>query len=258
MKESKKKLMNLYVDDLNKAELLAAIEEKIRKKSPSYVAFVNVDVTVKAEQDQKLRAIINEADFTMVDGMPLIWIANFHKQKLKEKVSGSDFVPYICGEGRKKRWRFYLLGGAEGVPEEAAENLLKKYPGLQIAGTYSPPFGFEKDREELENIKQKIWEAAPDVLVVSFGCPKQERFIYDHYREYGASVSICAGATMDFLAGRVKRCPGWISRIGMEWFYRFLMEPKRLFKRYFVDDMKIFRIACQYRPGRRNKKESDI
>ena len=106
---------------------------------------------------------------------------------------------------------------------------------------------FEKDKEELSKIKKMIAEASPEILIVCFGCPKQEKFIYEHSREYGALLSICAGATVDFLAGTVKRCPRWISSIGMEWFYRFLKEPRRLFKRYFVDDLRILAMVFKYR-----------
>ena len=120
-------------------------------------------------------------------------------------------------------------------------------PGINIVGTYAPPIGFEKDTDELEKINSLISEAAPDILVSCFGCPKQEKWIYENYQNYNATVSVCAGATVDFLAGNVKRAPKWMSEHGLEWFYRFLCEPKRLFKRYFVNDVKILRLMWKYR-----------
>ncbi len=243
----KVRLMNFQCDNLTKKELLLQVKKRIDEKKKSYIVFVNADVAVKADTDKYLRRIINRADFSLIDGMPLVWISRLYKEKIKERVAGSDFVPDICRLAGKKGWKVFLLGGMPGVPEAARDNLKRKIPGLKVAGTYSPPLGFEKDAEELARIIDLINQAAPDILVVCFGCPKQEKFIYEHYREYNAVVSVCAGATMDFLAGKVKRCPRWIGKIGMEWFYRFLRDPKRLFQRYFIDDIKIFRMAVKYR-----------
>ena len=123
----------------------------------------------------------------------------------------------------------------------------EKLPGIKIVGTYAPPFNFEKDRMELEKMNQIITDAHPDLLIVCFGCPKQERWIYENYNKYNAKISISAGATVDFLANHVTRAPLWMSEYGLEWFYRFLQEPKRLFKRYFVDDIQILKIIWKYR-----------
>lgn len=249
--DNKRELLGLRVDNMTCRELLNQVEERIGKRSASYIVFVNSDVAVKAEKDKELHRIIHEADFAMVDGKPLVWIAKAHGKPLKEKVSGSDFVPALCREAAERGWSVFLLGGERGVPEEAAGRLKSCFPPLHIVGMYSPPRGFERDKEEVRRIKEIVLKAAPDILVVCFGCPKQEKFIYEHYREYGAYISICAGATVDFLAGRVKRCPRWMSDVGLEWFYRFMKEPRRLFKRYFIDDMKIFLMAYKYRPGRK-------
>lgn len=127
----------------------------------------------------------------------------------------------------------------------------KKLPGLRIAGTYAPKIGFERDEEELEHINRIVSAVRPDILIACFGCPKQEKFIYENYRKYDAAVSICGGATVDFLAGSVRRAPRWMSDHGLEWFYRFLQEPTRLFKRYFIDDVKIVFLIWKYREQRK-------
>ena len=118
---------------------------------------------------------------------------------------------------------------------------------IQIVGTYAPPLGFEKDEKELDKINQMISEVHPALLIACFGCPKQEKWIYENISKYDAKVSVCAGATVDFLAGNVNRAPRWMSEHGLEWFYRFLQEPKRMFKRYFVDDVKIVGLIKKYR-----------
>ena len=119
-------------------------------------------------------------------------------------------------------------------------------PNIQIVGTYAPPLGFEGDTNELHNINQIISDVHPDLLIVCFGCPKQEKWIYENIKKYNAKVSICAGATVDFLAGNIQRAPTWMRDYGFEWLYRFLQEPKRLFKRYFIDDIKIVSLIKKY------------
>lgn len=229
-------------------ECIAAIEKMIAAEKKSYVVAVNVDVIIKIEKDSLLKKITDEADMVLVDGKPLIWIAKKHKKPVYEKVSGSDMVPLLCERAADKGYSVFILGGKEGVADMAKTKLEEKYPQIKIAGTYAPPFGFEKNGEELEKINAMISEARPDILLACLGCPKQEKFIYENIDKYDAKVSVCAGATVDFLAGNVKRAPKWMSNHGLEWLYRFFKEPARLFKRYFVDDIKIFRLARKYKP----------
>ena len=143
----------------------------------------------------------------------------------------------------------YLLGAAEGVADKAAKNLMDKYKGLNIVGTYSPPFGFEKDKVELKKIERQIQEVHPDILIVGLGCPKQEKYMYHHCKELDVPISFGLGASIDFEAGNIKRAPRWMSEHGLEWLYRITQDPKRLAKRYLVDDMKIISIARKYRRG---------
>ena len=182
-----------------------------------------------------------------MDGQPLVWVSKWIHRPIKEKVSGSDLVPELCKVAAEKGYSLFILGGADGIADKAKENLEKKYSKIKIVGTYAPPFGFEKDEKELKKIRSMISNVHPDILITCFGCPKQEKFIYENFQAYDAKVSICAGATVDFLAGNVKRAPKWISDHGLEWFWRFIKEPKRMFKRYFVDDLKIFSLIRKYK-----------
>jgi len=183
----------------------------------------------------------------LVDGKPLIWISKLYKTPVLEKVSGSDLVPQLCKIAAKKGYTIFILGGAKGVAEKAKINLEKQFSNIKVVGTYSPPYNFENSKEELNKINFEITNAHPEIVIVCFGCPKQEKFIYENYREYDAIVSICAGATVDFLAGNIKRAPKWMSNCGLEWFYRFLKEPKRLFRRYFINDVKILQLIWKYK-----------
>lgn len=243
----KQPLLNTHVNNTTMDDALLYIEELIHREQPSYVMAVNVDVIIKIEQDKYLKQVSDDADMVIVDGKPLIWIAKWHKNPIKEKISGSDLVPALCKIAAKKRYKMFILGGKDGVAEQAKRNLEEKYEGIDVVGTYAPPFGFEKSEQEIEKTNSIIKAASPDIVVVCFGCPKQEKYVYENYKKYGAKVSVCAGATVDFLAGNVKRAPRWMSDHGLEWLYRFFQEPKRLFKRYFVDDMKILKLVWKYR-----------
>lgn len=243
----KQPLLNTFVNNLTLREAVAAIEQLLQRDKPSYVVPINVDVVMKIEQDPYLRQIADDADMVLVDGTPLVWIAKYHGRPVKEKVSGSDLVPALCAAAAEKGYSLFILGGKEGIAEQAKAKLEETYPGIRVAGTCAPPVGFEQDAAELEKVNAAIREARPDLLIACLGCPKQEKFIYENIAKYGAKVSVCAGATVDFLAGNVRRAPKWMSDHGLEWFYRFTQEPKRLFKRYFVDDVKILNLMFKYR-----------
>ena len=239
--------LNTYIDNVTMDEALQVIFKCVKNQKKSYVVPINVDVVVKIEEDEYLKNIVNEAGLILADGKPLLWISKIFGRPLKEKISGSDLVPGLCKLAAKQGYSIFILGGKEGVAQKATENIKIKYPGIQIAGVYSPQYGFEKNRDELQRVNSIISSAKPDILIVCLGCPKQEKFIYENYQNYDAIVSICAGATVDFMAGSKKRAPKWVSECGLEWLYRFFQEPSRLFKRYFVDDLKIIKLAWKYR-----------
>ena len=243
----KQPLLNTYVNNVNMDEAIQAIEDMIAFEKKSYIVAINVDVVMKIENDSYLKEITDKADVVLVDGKPLEWIAKWHNRPIKSKISGSDLVPILCGRAAEKDYSIFIIGGKEGIAEKAKQNLETDLPGIRIVGTYAPPFGFEKDEKELNRINEMISSAHPDILIACFGCPKQEKWIYENYQKYDAKVSVCAGATVDFLAGNVNRAPKWMSDHGLEWFYRFLQEPKRMFKRYFVDDVKILKLIRKYK-----------
>ena len=242
----KQQFLNTYVNNLSMKDCLEAIDSLVSQDKKSYIVAVNVDVIVKIEDDPYLKKIVDNADLVLVDGKPLQWIAKYQGNPIKEKISGSDLVPLLLKQASDKGQSVFIIGGKDGIAQKAKSNIEKSNPKIKIVGTYAPPLGFEKDQKELDKINVMISDCHPDILIACFGCPKQEKWIYENYLKYEAKLSVCAGATVDFLAGNVKRAPKWISNIGFEWFYRFLQEPKRLFRRYFVDDVKILKLVCKY------------
>lgn len=242
----KQALLNTFINNLDMSEAIKAIETMITLDKKSYIVAINVDVIVKIENDSYLKKIVDKADMVVVDGKPLVWISKLYGKPLKAKISGSDLVPLLCEVAAEKGYKIFIIGGKDGIAEQAKKKLENKLPNIQIVGTYAPPLGFEGDTNELHNINQIISDVHPDLLIVCFGCPKQEKWIYENIKKYNAKVSICAGATVDFLAGNIQRAPTWMRDYGFEWLYRFLQEPKRLFKRYFIDDIKIVSLIKKY------------
>lgn len=244
---SRMKFLNTYIDNLTMEETVLRIDEMIKSKKNSYVVTPNVDHIVKLEKDEEFKKVYSEADLIVTDGMPLIWISKLLKTPIKEKVSGSDLFPKVCELAAEKNYTLFLLGAATGVAEKAAKNLCERYEGLKVVGVYSPSYGFEKNEKEVNEIISIINECKPDILAVGLGAPKQEKFIYRYREQLGVPISLAIGATIDFEAGNIKRAPKWMQKSGLEWFYRLCKEPKRMFKRYIVDDIKILKIAFKYR-----------
>lgn len=244
---SRIRFMNTEIDNYTMDEAVDAIDRLIQKDKNGYVVTPNIDHIVKLETDTVLQQVYANADIILTDGKPMIWMSRWYGTPIKEKVSGSDLFPRLCELAAAKEYRVFLLGAAEGVAARAAANLQKKFPGLMIAGTYSPPFGFEKDEKELNHIIQVVAEAKPHILVVGLGCPKQEKFIYKYRNDLKVPVSLGLGASIDFEAGIIKRAPKWMADHGFEWLYRVVQDPKRLMRRYFIDDVKIIKMFFKYR-----------
>ena len=243
---SRMKFMNTEIDNLSMNEALQAIDNLIRENRSAYVVTPNVDHIVQLEINKELQDVYANASLILTDGKPLLWIAKMYRTPIKEKISGSDLFPLLCKIAAEKNYKMFFLGAAEGVAAHAAKNLKHKFPGLQVVGTYSPPFGFEKNEVEISKIETLIKEAEPHILIIGLGCPKQEKFIYHYCKKLGVPISLCLGASFDFEAGKVKRAPKWMANHGLEWLYRITQDPKRMFKRYIVEDAKIIKLIMKY------------
>lgn len=244
---SRMKFMNTEIDNLTMQEVLQAVDHLIQENKSAYVVTPNVDHIVQLETNKELQDAYANASLILTDGKPLLWIARWYGTPIKEKISGSDLFPLLCDMAAKKGYKMFFLGAKEGVSAKAAENLANRYKGLQVVGTYSPPFGFESNKEEMDKIKSMIKKLKPEILIVGLGCPKQEKFMYHYCKELGVPISFGLGASFDFEAGNIKRAPRWMSNHGLEWLFRIIQDPKRMAKRYLVDDRKIFRLVMKYK-----------
>lgn len=247
MPMNRRRFMNTAIDDITKEEAVAYIKTRIEERSVGQVITPNVDQIVRMEWDDYFREIVERCDLVLVDGHPLLWIAKWYGKPFKEKICGSDLVPVLCSMAAENGYSVFFLGAAPGVAQRAAKIMAKTYPGLKIAGTYSPPLGFEKDPEEIASINRLLLESRADMLFVGMGVPKQDIFIYENMDIYKIPMSFSIGGTIDFIAGVQKRAPRWMRKIGFEWLYRLLQDPRRMFKRYIIDDLKIIRLAFKYK-----------
>ncbi len=199
-----------------------------------FVVTPNVDHAVLFQHRPDLRAAYADAALVLADGAPIVLASRIVGRPLPERVAGSDLVPRLLAASNTPL-RVFLLGAAPGVAETAAERIERQWPEVDVVGTCSPPIGFELDDAENARILAAIAAAAPDLLVVGFGAPKQELWVHRHRRQLQAKVAICAGATIDFLAGCQRRSPIWMRRAGLEWLHRVWREPRRLAARYARD-----------------------
>lgn len=249
----KLRLFDIDIDNVTMDEALTRVDGLVRERRNAYVVAANVDCVMKLQQDRDFMAIFHDAALVLADGMPLIWVSRLFKKPLKGRVTGADLFPAACRLAAEKGYRVFLLGADKGVAAEAARKLMQRYPGLDVCGTYSPSYGFEKNPEENARIVAMLREARPDMLFVGVGAPKQEKWIYRYRDEYDIPVSFSVGAAIDFAAGKVKRSPVWMQRVGLEWFYRFLKEPKRLFRRYFIEDTQFLTLTLREWRQQRNR-----
>jgi N-acetylglucosaminyldiphosphoundecaprenol N-acetyl-beta-D-mannosaminyltransferase len=227
-------ILGVAFDNISIQEAIRTIDRMIASGRPHYAVTANVDFLVQAVGDVELRRILFDAHLALCDGTPVLWASRLLGNPLRERVAGADLTPLLIAEAARKGHRLFFLGATPESVNRAVRRLRDQYPGVIIAGHYSPPFNrlLEMDHDE---IKRRILEAKPDLLLVSLGCPKQEKWIAMHYRSLGVPVSIGVGATIDFLAGQVKRAPAWMRRSGTEWLFRLAQEPRRLYRRYAKD-----------------------
>jgi N-acetylglucosaminyldiphosphoundecaprenol N-acetyl-beta-D-mannosaminyltransferase len=188
------------------------------------------------QEHAALRAAYADASLVLADGLPVVLASRLLRRPLPARVAGSDLVPALFDSARSETpLRTFLLGAAPGVADRAATKIHRRWPAVEVVATYSPPLGFEHDEEENHRILDRIAAARADVVVVGLGAPKQELWVHRHRHEIAASVALCVGATIDFLAGEKARAPRWMQRSGLEWLHRCASDPRRLAKRYARD-----------------------
>jgi N-acetylglucosaminyldiphosphoundecaprenol N-acetyl-beta-D-mannosaminyltransferase len=228
----------IYVDSVDSNAAVERIRTFALSGQPHQVVTVNLDFVSIAGRDPAFRATINSAALAVPDGMPLVWASRLKGEPLPERVAGVELVSESCRIAAETGGGVFLLGAAPGVAGAAARRLETMYPGLKIAGVYSPPMG-PSTRRENERIIRMIRDAQPQFLFVALGAPRQELWIRKYQPRLEVPVAMGVGCVLDVLAGSVKRAPRWMQRTGLEWAFRLGQEPQRLWRRYLVDDLPV-------------------
>ena len=244
LNESTCTILNAQIDNLSMKEAISQIHH-------GFIVTTNVDHLAQLQKDEDFFNVYQSADYQLCDSQILIQISRFLGTPIKEKIAGSDFFPMFCEFHRSNpEIRIFLLGGATDSPDLAAKHINDRLGNTVIVGGYSPPFGFEHDPNECAQIIKLIKESGATVLAVGVGAPKQEKWIAQYRTQLPfVRIFMAVGATIDFEAGNLSRAPYWTQRIGLEWLYRLLSEPGRLWRRYLVNDPPVFWLILKQRVG---------
>ena len=227
-------LMGCQIDNLSMEDTLVKVEQFIQSGQPHQHVVVNVDKLVKASRDESLRRIINDCALINADGMPVVWASRLLGTPLKERVAGVDLFEALMRRSADKGWRVFLLGAREDVVQAVRDTYLRKYPHLLIAGWRN---GYWDGEQEEAEVVEQIRASRADLLFVAISSPKKEIFLGRHQAAMHIPFAMGVGGTFDVAIGRVRRAPRWMQQSGLEWLFRFMQEPRRLFRRYFIDDM---------------------
>lgn len=229
------KILNAEIKNITSLELLGRMKKGI-------LVTPNVDQLIKLQKDKEFYELMKKAEWVVCDSKILYLFSKLLRHPLKEAIPGSGFFPdFYMYHKDDENCKIFLLGAMDGVAQKAMKNINQKVGRKIVIGAYSPSYGFEKRQDENEEIYRMINESGANVVLVGVGCPKQEKWIFAHKEKMPkVDIWMALGATIDFEAGNIKRAPVIFQKLAMEWFYRFLMEPKRMFRRYFVDDVQFF------------------
>ena len=246
MKIDRVNVLGVGVSVLDQERAREFLFDAVRTGTRGYVTVTNVHGVTEAQTDPKLREIFDRALLVTPDGMPMVWMGKIQGHSSIQRVYGPDLMLNLCEHSVAQGFSHFLYGGVPGVVDELKKNLETRFPGLKIVGTYTPPFR-PLDDLEMQDLKQRVRAARPDFFWVGLSTPKQERFMAEYLPILPeAKIFLGVGAAFDFFAGRVKQAPRWMMGLGLEWLYRLIQEPRRLARRYLINNpLFAFRAARQ-------------
>jgi N-acetylglucosaminyldiphosphoundecaprenol N-acetyl-beta-D-mannosaminyltransferase len=227
-------VLGVNIDAVQIPDAIRRIEQWIASgERGRYVTLTNVHAVMEAHKDEKFRRVLNQAVMACPDGMPLVWLGRLRGLRLQRRVYGPDLFWDFCRATHDRGYKHFFYGGAQGVADKLVEELQRTFPGVRVVGCYSPPFR-SLSAEEKAGVVKMINDAAPDVLWVGLGCPKQEIWMQENSGLLGVPVMLGVGQAFDIYAGNLRQAPRWMREHGLEWLFRLCLEPRRLWKRYLV------------------------
>jgi N-acetylglucosaminyldiphosphoundecaprenol N-acetyl-beta-D-mannosaminyltransferase len=224
-------VLGVNVSAINLGIAVDMADRWIAAENPGYICVTGVHGVMEAQSDSEFRHILNHAFINAPDGMPMSWVGHFQGFGQMDRVYGPDFMAELCRLSVERSYRHFLYGGQPGVAELLKDALQSKFPGLQVVGTYTPPFR-DLTAEEEEEIVTQVRESEPHILWVGLSTPKQEHFMAHYVDRLQVPLLVGVGAAFDYHTGRIRDCSGWIKRAGLQWMHRLLQDPRRLWKRY--------------------------
>ncbi len=236
-------VLGVGISALTREEATQRVMGWVQRCEAAYVNVCTADTVLRCHDDPRLAAIVNGAGMATPDGMPLVWLGRWQGLEV-ERVYGPDLMLSVCGRGLALGVRHYFYGGTDQVLSDLIRRFMVRFPGFQVAGFWAPPFRALTEREEAE-VVDRINAARPDVVWVGLGTPKQDFWLAKFRPRLEAPVLIAVGAAFNFHAGSVWQAPRWMMRIGMEWFFRLLMEPGRLWRRYLIGNFRFVMLICR-------------
>ncbi|MGH8952481.1 MAG: WecB/TagA/CpsF family glycosyltransferase [Acidimicrobiia bacterium] len=240
-------VLGVGISAINMDMAIEAVVGWVESDDRQYVCVTGVHGVMESQRDQELIAIHNRAGLTTPDGMPMVWAGRAAGANWMERVYGPDMMLAVLAEAQARDWSSFFYGGAPGVPEELAERLGRRFPGLQVAGAHSPPFR-PLTPHEVEETAALINESGASLVWIGMSTPKQERWMAELRPLLHAPVLFGVGAAFDFHAGRITQAPPWMQRSGLEWLYRLMKEPRRLWKRYLTNNPTFVLAILKRRP----------
>lgn len=238
------RILNVEIDNISQEELLEQLKRGV-------LVTPNVDDIMKHQRDEEFHRYASQAEFCVCDSKIVLLASKFLGKPLKEAIPGSGFFPKYCEYHKDDDTKIFLLGAKEGVGEKAKRRINQRIGREIVVGSYSPPFGFEKDEKECEHIVEILSKSSANVVLVGLGNPKQTKWIYKYKdRLSNIDVFLALGATIDFEAGNVKRAPKLVQKLALEWLYRLYKEPKRMYRRYLIEDMPFFWLLLKQKLGK--------
>ena len=244
-------VLGVGISVLNLQTALAAIAAAVRERRKGYICVTGVHGVMEAQDDDGFKKILNGALLCTPDGMPMVWAGKINGHREMSRVYGPDLILDVCAWSETSGAKHFFYGGAGGVADLLAQKLQAKFPKLQVAGTFTPPFR-PLNADEEKKLAAQIAATQPDILWVGLSTPKQEKFMAEFLPKLDVTLMVGVGAAFDFHSGRTKQAPRWMQRSGLEWFYRLCSEPRRLGKRYLRNNpLFVAKFLCQLTGGKR-------
>lgn len=247
-------ILGVAFDSLDYEQLCASVERRIASREPGFVVTPNTDHVCRYHRDPEYKRAYADAFLVLPDGVPILWAAWLLGRPLRQKLSGSDLVPALAAFAAERGYSVYFLGGYPGTAAATARILQERHPALRVAGVDCPEYGFHLNEKRNREVLMQLKASQADFCFVALGSPKQELWMQRHCAETGVPVMIGVGGTFDFVSGRIRRAPRWVQKAGFEWLWRLCQEPRRLWRRYLVEDLLFFKLLWrEFRQRWRNR-----